>query len=160
VSGFLSALRVEQIEDTSHDGRGTWTLIDPLVYDSDVAGKVITVPTGFVTDFASVPRVPFAYWIAGDVAHPAAVVHDWLYSSHEVDRPTADAVLEEAANVADCLPVPLAGNADVIDQTERYNDEIRSRSRLMKWMVRMFGGSNWDQPGPPQPDSVKALLPA
>lgn len=158
---FLNTLQVEQLEDISHDGRGTWRLLQPLSYQSDVARRVITSPAGFVTDFASVPRVPFAYWIAGDTAHPAAVIHDWLYSSHEVDRATADAVLEEAANVADCLPDPGASALpDVVDQTARYNAGIRSRNFLMKWAVRLFGGSHWKQPGPVQPAAVKAAMSA
>jgi hypothetical protein len=141
MSKFLSPLRVEQVEDVSHDGRGTWRLLDPLVYDSDLVRRIIVVPAGFVTDFASVPRVPFAYWIAGDVAHPAAVVHDWEYTSHDVDRATADAILEEAANVAD-------------------GPDTAARNKLMKWAVRLFGGSHWDQPGPVQPEIVKPFLPA
>ena len=39
----------------------------------------ITVPTGFFTDFASVPRMPFVFLLFGDVAHEAAVIHDYLY---------------------------------------------------------------------------------
>ena len=33
---------------------------------------------GFETDFASVPRLPFAFLLFGDRVHAAAVVHDWL----------------------------------------------------------------------------------
>jgi hypothetical protein len=141
MSKFLSTLQVEEIEDQSHDGRGTWRVLAPLIYDSDVAKRIIVVPIGYITDFASVPRVPFAYWIAGDTAHPAAVVHDWLYTSHEVDRATADAVLEEAANLVD-------------------GPDTANRNRLMKWAVRLFGGSHWDQPGQPQPNSVQPFIAA
>ena len=42
--------------------------------------RVITVPAGFVTDYDSVPRLPFMYWILGGKRHKAAVVHDYLYS--------------------------------------------------------------------------------
>ena len=60
---------------------------------------MIEVPAGFETDFASVPRVPVAYWLFGDVAHEAAVVHDFLYSTAAVPRETADKVLLEAMEV-------------------------------------------------------------
>lgn len=97
MSKFLTPLRVEEQDDTSHDGRGTWKLLTPLVYQSDVAKTTFVAPEGFVTDFASVPRLPIAFMLTGDTAHQAAVVHDLLYTTHEVDRATADAVLREAA---------------------------------------------------------------
>jgi hypothetical protein len=76
---FLTPLRVELI---AHDP-AKWKLTDPLIYDSKTVGKII-VPEGYVTDFASVPRVPIAYLLTGGLAHAAAVVHDYLYTSpHE-----------------------------------------------------------------------------
>ena len=100
MSGFLTDLDVEEVDDTSASGRGTWRVTAPLVYQSDVAGKTITVPVGFLTDFASVPRLPFIWLVAGDCGHEAAVVHDWLYASHEVDRKMADLVFGEALEVS------------------------------------------------------------
>ena len=95
---FLTALQVEELDDTSADGRGTWRLLVDLVYSSPLAALTFTVPAGFVTDFASVPRyLPIAFALTGDTAHRAAVIHDWLYTTHQVDRATADAVLREAA---------------------------------------------------------------
>lgn len=87
---FLTPLRAEKSGEY-------WTVLQPLIYDSDVACKVFIVPTGFVTDFASVPRLPLAFLLTGDSAHEAAVVHDFLYSRGVVDRQTADAVFKEAA---------------------------------------------------------------
>lgn len=76
---------------------GRWRLIAPLVYQSDVAKMTFTVPTGFVTDLASVPRIPIAYLLAGGTSNEASVVHDFIYSTHPVPRDTADAVLKEAS---------------------------------------------------------------
>jgi len=90
---FLTTLVVEMQDDR------TWKLEHPLVYQSDIAGS-ITVPEGFVTDFASVPRIPIAYTLAGDTAHAAAVVHDYLYGNHGVKRKVADAVFKEAMAVS------------------------------------------------------------
>jgi hypothetical protein len=68
-----------------------WVLRKPLVYFSDLIGKVavpIDFPVGgmpvegdctFETDFASVPRVPVVYTLYGDRAHREAVIHDYLY---------------------------------------------------------------------------------
>jgi hypothetical protein len=98
MSQFLTALDVIQIEDSSHEGRGTWKVQAPLVYQSDSVGE-ITVPEGFTTDFASVPRIPILFDIAGDRGNLAGTVHDFLYDtscSLPVSRTQADKVLREA----------------------------------------------------------------
>ena len=101
---FLSALQVEQIDDSdaNQEGRGDWKLLSPLIYLSD-AGVTFTVPAGFITDFASVPRIPLIFDMFGDRADLAATLHDWLYTAdpttklHPVpDRLTADNLLREA----------------------------------------------------------------
>jgi hypothetical protein len=97
MSRFLTDLRVELVSDATNDGRGTWRLTSPLVYDSDAAGRVFVVPAGFETDFASVPRAMFAFVLCGDTAHAASALHDWLYTAHPVTRDVADTVLREAA---------------------------------------------------------------
>jgi hypothetical protein len=99
-AAFLSALEVECVDDTASSGRGIWRLTAPLRYYSDVLGRQIEIEVGFLTDYASVPRIPFAYWLFGDTSHRAAVVHDWLYRHHEVcSRAQADDVLMEAMTV-------------------------------------------------------------
>jgi hypothetical protein len=86
------------MENATGKDDGHWRLIAPLVSQSDVAGMIFTVPTGFITDLGSVPRVPIAYLLAG-TSNEASVVHDFLYSTHPVPRNTADAVLREASAV-------------------------------------------------------------
>jgi len=121
MSKFLTSLLMENATGLD-DGR--WRLMAPLIYDSDVAGKVIVVPTGFITDLASVPRVPIAYMLAGGSSNEASVVHDYLYSQHLVDRATADAVLREASAVTG----------------------VPAWRRAIMWAaVRAFGGSHWDE---------------
>lgn len=105
MSKFLSNLLAEQISDTANEGRGEWMLIAPLIYKSDLTNDVYIVPSGFMTDFASVPRLPIAFLLCGDTASKPAALHDWLYTKgrngkHPVpDRETADALLKEAAAV-------------------------------------------------------------
>lgn len=96
MSAFLTALVMTGASDLD-DGR--WRLLKPLEYQSDVAGRVIVVPEGFETDLASVPRLPVVYLLTGDTSSKAAVVHDYLYSTGEVSRKVADAVLKEASAV-------------------------------------------------------------
>lgn len=43
---------------------------------------VIKIAAGFKTDFCSVPRLPFAYWLLGNLAKNAGLLHDALYSNY------------------------------------------------------------------------------
>lgn len=86
---FLTDLNVKQMSDTE------WMLISDLVYESDILGEIL-VPFGFITDFASVPRLPGAYWLAGGKATKEAVIHDYLYRTRTGTRKQADDVFFEA----------------------------------------------------------------
>src|SRR5438128_934582 len=58
-------------------GPRTWELTMPLIW-TGTKGDTFVVPTGFVTDFASVPR--FLHWLVSPYGAytRAAVLHDWL----------------------------------------------------------------------------------
>ena len=96
MSTFLTGLDIRLICDTA----GVWELKEPLSYLSDAAGRIITVPPGFRTDFASVPRLPLAYLVAGDTCHQAATLHDYLYRTGELSRSMADRIFFEAAGAS------------------------------------------------------------
>jgi hypothetical protein len=122
MSAFLSKLCVE-LADNKDDGK--WILTKTLFYQSDIAKQVFVIPRGFQTDFASVPRLPIIYWLTGNTATEAAVVHDWLYNTHTVSRAMADAVLREAAAVTG----------------------VPAWRRWMMWAGVRFGGEPyWDKP--------------
>jgi hypothetical protein len=55
----------------------TWRLLAPLIWNG-TKGDTFTVPVGFVTDFATVPR--FLIWKTPPYGSytEAAVLHDWL----------------------------------------------------------------------------------
>lgn len=96
---FLDALTVTEIDDK------IFAVADhPFRYQSDLEGNlsapwIITVPVGFYTDFASVPRLGIVYSLLGDCAHEPAVIHDWLYYSAIKSKEVADDVLLEAMGV-------------------------------------------------------------
>lgn len=96
MSRFLTRLAM-QAADNKDDGE--WQLTAPLVYQSDVAGQTFTVPAGFPTDLASVPRLTIVFLLTGDLSAEAAVVHDMLHTNKPVPRRVADAVLREASAV-------------------------------------------------------------
>lgn len=87
--GFLRPLILEYL-----DGR-RWRLNESFGYTLRT-GRRITVPAGFETDFASVPRV---FWRVlpptGDYGK-AAVIHDYLYSKGLMPREEADRVFLNA----------------------------------------------------------------
>lgn len=119
---FLSELDVRKIEN---DG---WQLLADFKAEF-IRGEYtlhICVPTGFKTDFASVPRLPLAYLLAGDTTHKAPVLHDWLYSIGQAEwqRKEADEVFL-AAMKAEGISLPLR--------------------QAMYAMVRVFGGSHFEE---------------
>lgn len=117
-SYFIGELDVELLES------GAWRLREELCYSSESLGAIVTVPEGFETDFASVPRLPVVYLLAGDTAHRPAVVHDFLYAEGVVTRAQADQVLLEAMEVTG------------VPYWRRYS---------MYWAVRAFGGSHFKE---------------
>jgi len=125
MSRFLSRLAATNVDADFAGGRGLWELVEPLVYESDVAGMTITVPAGFKTDFASVLRLPVIYLLFGDKAHAPATVHDYLYHSGLVKRKTADDVFAEAM---------------------RASTRLSAVERGMMWAaVRLFGGLHYGE---------------
>jgi hypothetical protein len=86
--------------------------------------RAVTVPVGFVTDFASIPRV---FWSMlrpdGNYTHPA-IVHDYLYWTQTGPR-------EEADKIIKIMMEDFSIDATTI--TTIYT------------AVRTFGGLAWDQ---------------
>lgn len=96
---FLTPLEVRLCSEEANE----WELTSPLIYESLDVGLIV-VPTGFRTNFASVPRLPFIYWVLGGLAIEAAVLHDFLYTEphstgtgRRVTRAEADRVLLNTA---------------------------------------------------------------
>jgi len=96
------------VKDTGKNcnGRQLFELQQSLTFTYGVngGGWTYTVPKGFVTDFASIPRI---FWMVfppiGKYAR-AAVIHDYLYRLKGCSRFTADAVFREAMYQL-CVPV-------------------------------------------------------
>ena len=142
MSDFRTPLKTTLLRGQFRQGRQLFELDAPLVYDSDLMGASISVPAGFVTDMASVPKLPLAWLMAGGTANEAAVIHDWLYSVHVVagqpiTRSQADAVFREA------VPASMDAHAP---------------AWLMWLAVRLGGWGAWDAQGPRQPAHVADLM--
>ena len=107
------------------DDRTTVVVIQPFGYINERTGRTIWVPAGYVTDFASIPRV--GRWLIPPFGRHAiaAVVHDWLYSIGEPGR---------------------RGEADDI-----FRDALRelgvgvARRNIMHGAVTAFGAGGYDR---------------
>jgi hypothetical protein len=106
VSSFTAPL-VVRIEQGERDGRGLATLLAPFDYHVGTypSADVITVPTGFETDFCSIPRLLMPFFPILGRAAKAAVVHDWLIVQGKRPRREADGVFREAMGVLDVPPL-------------------------------------------------------
>jgi hypothetical protein len=71
-----------------------WELREPVVYQG--AEETFTVPTGFRTDFASIPRL--VVWLIPryGLYTRSAILHDYLCKSKEVDRADADGLFRRS----------------------------------------------------------------
>lgn len=114
---FLNPLSAREI------GEGVWQLLHAFYVM--VCDQEIIVPPMFTTDFASVPRLPFAYALFGGLGNRAAVLHDYLYSERKFDRETCDKVFYAALVVCG------------VSKWKAY---------MMYLGVRVGGGSYWDNP--------------
>lgn len=94
------------------------------VYSAEGELTTFTVPAGFITDLASVPRLPGAYLLFGNRARRASIMHDYLYSEH-FDREFADSVF-------------YAGMAD----------EVSNPGRYMMWLAVRVGGASYYEVAP------------
>lgn len=111
-AGFITSLSARWLDAKRRE------LTAPLAFYSAKFDRVFIAPVGFVTDLASVPRLPFVFWLFGGDADEPATIHDYLYTG-VVDRADADAVFAEACEVAGVAAWP-------------------------RWAaVRLFGGSHY-----------------
>lgn len=133
MAGFLTPLRVQLLDELDRantaggDGaRSAWRLLSDLQFESEVLGRTYTVPAGFDTDFASVPRTALAAMFIG-MANKAAVLHDHAYRTRDLSKDDADALFLEAMTV----------------------DNIPNRGMIYA-AVRAFGQNSYDPNAPSQ----------
>ena len=74
----------------------TWAmLMQDLKFCSKWFDKEFVVKSGFVTDFASVPRLPFIYMFMGGRGKRPATLHDSEYAKQEIPKRQADLLFLE-----------------------------------------------------------------
>jgi hypothetical protein len=124
----LEVLTPREVREQSDDGSQLYKLREPFVCVSAAFGT-ITVPTFFVSNFASIPRA--ALWYIDDDSPEilfGSLVHDYIYAmegvtpEREFTRKEADELLRDAM---------LSCGAS------------RSHAAVVFAAVRTFGGSHW-----------------
>lgn len=104
---MFSELHLHEIQIFS-GGRQQWELDADLTLELSLNGfdsaLKVTVPAGFQTDLASIPRLFWRIFPPMGPWNKAAVVHDFLYSVPECSSFLADAIFREAMAQ---LKVPL-----------------------------------------------------
>ena len=116
MSSFTTPLIVQPVDPRN------WKLVKPFEYhvgsiDSD---EVISVPIGFITDFASIPRIFWSVFPPYGKYGKAAVIHDYIYRNGLYKRKKCDGIFLEGMVV---LGVAVW------------------KRKVIYWAVRIFGGS-------------------
>lgn len=96
MSSFTTKLTVNHLDDGI-----SWEVAKPFIYriGSPISKELIIVSKGFITDFASIPKI---FW---SILHPtgkygkAAVLHDFLYKTGIFSREKSDKIFLEAMGV-------------------------------------------------------------
>jgi hypothetical protein len=118
MSSFTTPLIVKLV------GNNLWSVFEPFDYHvgSYPSKEIIHVPVGFVTDFASVPRIFWSVISPIDKHGKAAVIHDYLYYSRKYSKHKCDLIFREALKVLDVTPWKVF---------------------CMYWAVNLFGWLAW-----------------
>jgi hypothetical protein len=93
---FKDLVEVSPFADGDH-----WFLTKDLRYEILNTGIIVTVPRGFVTDFASIPRPFWSLLRPWGKYGPPAVIHDFLYWDQQCTREQADRIMMLAMQESD-----------------------------------------------------------
>lgn len=122
MSQFTSPLIIELIAPN------LWRTFYPFDYHvgSYPSTEIIVVPSGYVTDFASIPRIFWSVLSPIDKHGKASLLHDYCYTiKYKNNRKYCDKIFKEAMEVLKVNPLI---------------------ARFMYNGVRLFGESRWGTP--------------
>ena len=107
-------------------GKNLWKNLEAFEYHigSYPSDEIINVPVGFVTNFASIPRIFWSIISPIDTHGKAAVIHDYCYTYAPYNREKCDLIFYEALIVLKVEPWKI---------WFMYN------------FIRMFGCYQWDK---------------
>ena len=116
-----------------------WVLMKDMPYRIGSSALVITVPKGFVTDFASIPEVFWSVDLSPNGKYSrGAIVHDYLYWTQGCTREQADNILDIAMKEHD---------VGFVTRSSVYGG------------VRLGGGSAWQQNAAERTQGLPRIIP-
>jgi hypothetical protein len=141
----------------------TYYLIEDLEWTPKVPIPGVTkivVPKGFVTDFASVPRIFWPILPPDDEYLLAAIVHDWLYWQQLGTKPQADAYLkagmEELGVTSWKITAVFQGVARLGDSSWKGNSDLKkSGEKRLLTEFPMSGSVRWSDWKKREPSTVR-----
>lgn len=94
-------MRILQYPKVQQISGSDWVLLEDLEYHvgSEDSTDIITVPAGYKTDFASVPRAFWSIFPPFGKYSSAAVIHDYLYGTRSRPRKECDKIFLECMEV-------------------------------------------------------------
>ena len=99
MSQFTSNFKGELI------GKNLWKNLEIFEYYIDEeGGEVVIVPKGFITDFASVPRLFWSIISPVDKHAKAAVIHDYCYYYGIYNRKKSDKIFKKGLKILKVEP--------------------------------------------------------
>ncbi|HGJ3207286.1 TPA: DUF1353 domain-containing protein, partial [Salmonella enterica subsp. enterica serovar Anatum] len=109
-------------------GLYNWRVYEPFeFYLSEDISDIISVPAGFVTDLATVPRIFWTLMPPDGKYAKAAIIHDWMYDNALRTKKEADKIFLDGMTV---LGVP------------------RWKRTIMYYAVRLFGKGMYNRKTP------------
>jgi hypothetical protein len=142
VDRFSGKLVLVLLDDKEHPsikgGRSLWGLEKPLSYQPAGTADQITVPPGFVTDLASIPRWAWTLLPPDGPWVKAAVIHDFLYQ-------TKGTGVWKGHPSGNTRPAPYTrAEADGILREAMADRQVGPVARNLIWAaVRVGGGGGW-----------------
>jgi hypothetical protein len=103
-----------------------------VVYHVGTTSTTITVPKGFVTDFASIPQPLWSFGLSPNGKYSkAAIIHDYLYWTQLCTRLQADNILMIAMKESRVSPTTrqLIYGGVRLGGSKAWNDNAKERQR-------------------------------
>ncbi len=84
-SKFLTKVRTEALPKLEGNPTQYYRTLEPIEYYSELTDTIYTIPVGFITDLASVPRI-FQWLLPPDGEYKyESILHDYFFRTPEVD---------------------------------------------------------------------------
>lgn len=133
MSSFTTELVVQALDENR------WEVKERFNYNIDTAesSEAVEVPVGFITDFASIPRILWTLLPPWGKYGKAAVIHDYMYTEHKRSSFSAD-------GVESFVQLERKQADDIFLQAMTVLGVNWITRNAMYYAVRVFGNKPWN----------------